>query len=153
MSLKQCFSSALSTCVNPHVFYFIPGNVIWLEAQKYCRQNHSDLATVDQTDYDELLKTALGDFKGEIWIGLYRKDANAPWLWSVWSKSTFRLWDSGQRTTIVASCSVWEHLLLESGMIWSVQLKLLLSATLVRFFSMVHLKIWICLLFTKICLL
>lgn len=97
MSLKQCFSTALSGCVNPRAFDFIPGNLAWTEAQKYCRQNHTDLASFDdQTDYNELLKTVPGDFKGQMWIGLYRKDANAPWIWSDQSNSTFRLWGSGQ---------------------------------------------------------
>ncbi|ROL29812.1 L-selectin [Anabarilius grahami] len=69
----------------------------WTEAQKYCKENHTDLATIDdQMDYDELLETVPKDFKGEMWIGLYREDANAAWIWSDQSKSTFRLWGSGQ---------------------------------------------------------
>uniref|UniRef100_A0A671NWF7 C-type lectin domain-containing protein n=1 Tax=Sinocyclocheilus anshuiensis TaxID=1608454 RepID=A0A671NWF7_9TELE len=85
------------SCVNSHVFYFIPDNMNWTSAQTYCRQHHTDLATVDDwTDYDELLKTLPKGFTEYIWIGLYRNNAAAPWVWSDSSKSTFSSWDVGQ---------------------------------------------------------
>ncbi|KAL0189876.1 hypothetical protein M9458_016975, partial [Cirrhinus mrigala] len=73
-----------------HVFYFVPVNLSWPEAQAYCRQHYTDLATIDdQTDYEELLKTVNTDFRGEwIWTGLYRTSATAPWTWSDQSQST-----------------------------------------------------------------
>uniref|UniRef100_A0A672RDU6 C-type lectin domain-containing protein n=1 Tax=Sinocyclocheilus grahami TaxID=75366 RepID=A0A672RDU6_SINGR len=82
---------------NSHVFYFIPDNMNWTSAQTYCRQHHTDLATVDDwTDYDELLNTLPKGFTEYIWIGLYQNNAAAPWVWSDSSKSTFSSWDVRQ---------------------------------------------------------
>lgn len=90
-------SAALSSSVNSYVFYFIPNNMIWTEAQTYCRKHHTDLATVnDKTDLDELLKTLPKGFKSNIWIGLYRTNAQPPWVFSDGSHSLFRPWLSGQ---------------------------------------------------------
>ncbi len=83
--------------MNSYVFYFIPDNMNWTEAQTYCRKHNTDLATVnDQTDLDELLKTVPKGFKDYIWIGLYRTNAKAPWVFSDGSNSLFRLWHPGQ---------------------------------------------------------
>lgn len=90
-------SAALSSCVNSQVFYFIPDNMNWTEAQTYCREHYTDLATAnDQMDYDELVKTVPKGFTELIWIGLYRTSGTAPWVWSDQSKSVFRLWGNGQ---------------------------------------------------------
>uniref|UniRef100_A0A672NSQ7 C-type lectin domain-containing protein n=1 Tax=Sinocyclocheilus grahami TaxID=75366 RepID=A0A672NSQ7_SINGR len=93
---EKCQNS-LSSGVNSYVFYFIPDKMTWTEAQTYCRKHHTDLATVnDQTDLDELLKTLPKGFKSNIWIGLYRMNAKAPWVFSDGSSSLFRPWISGQ---------------------------------------------------------
>ncbi|XP_073763998.1 C-type lectin LmsL-like [Danio rerio] len=87
--------SALSSCVNSHLFFFISENMTWPEAQTYCRLHYTDLATAnDQADYDELINAVPQDLDGssEMWIGLYRKSANAAWIWSDKSLSKFRLW-------------------------------------------------------------
>ncbi|ROL29814.1 hypothetical protein DPX16_0871 [Anabarilius grahami] len=52
----------------------------WTNAQKYCRQHYSDLATVDdQADHDELLKTV---GMGHVWLGLSRTTYPGPYVWS-----------------------------------------------------------------------
>uniref|UniRef100_A0A672NNW4 C-type lectin domain-containing protein n=1 Tax=Sinocyclocheilus grahami TaxID=75366 RepID=A0A672NNW4_SINGR len=101
--ILSLYLSILSLCltilsgVNSYVFYFIPDKMTWTEAQTYCRKHHTDLATVnDQTDLDELLKTLPKGFKSNIWIGLYRMNAKAPWVFSDGSSSLFRPWISGQ---------------------------------------------------------
>uniref|UniRef100_A0A8C1HUH7 Uncharacterized protein n=1 Tax=Cyprinus carpio TaxID=7962 RepID=A0A8C1HUH7_CYPCA len=95
--MLMSLSAALSSSVNSYVFYFIPNNMIWTEAQTYCRKHHTDLATVnDKTDLDELLKTLPKGFKSNIWIGLYRTNAQPPWVFSDGSHSLFRPWLSGQ---------------------------------------------------------
>ncbi|XDV19499.1 hypothetical protein PO909_024964 [Leuciscus waleckii] len=68
----------------------------WSDAQTYCRQKHTDLATIDdQAEIAELL--TFPNFIYEyMWIGLYRKTATSPWIWSDQSKSEFRFWRSGQ---------------------------------------------------------
>lgn len=82
--------------MNSRVFYIIPERMSWLDAQTYCRQKHTDLATVDdQADLAELLNT-FPKLEEDMWIGLYRKTETSPWIWSDQSKSGFRFWDSGQ---------------------------------------------------------
>uniref|UniRef100_A0A673FT44 C-type lectin domain-containing protein n=1 Tax=Sinocyclocheilus rhinocerous TaxID=307959 RepID=A0A673FT44_9TELE len=70
-----------------HEFVYVPTPMNWMNAQKYCRQHYSDLATVhDQTNLNELLKTAgLGKF----WFGLYRTTGNGVFVWSDQSSSSF----------------------------------------------------------------
>ncbi|XP_052417792.1 C-type lectin mannose-binding isoform-like [Carassius gibelio] len=69
----------------------------WKDAQTYCRQHHTDLTTVnDQTDLTELLKSLPSGFRDDFWIGLYRTDRYAPWVWSDRSKSLFRQWQPSQ---------------------------------------------------------
>uniref|UniRef100_A0A672L9N4 C-type lectin domain-containing protein n=1 Tax=Sinocyclocheilus grahami TaxID=75366 RepID=A0A672L9N4_SINGR len=75
-------------------FVFVPTLMNWMNAQKYCRQHYSDLATVhDQTNLNELLKTTgLGKF----WFGLYRTTGNGVFVWSEQSRSSFTRWKLGQ---------------------------------------------------------
>ncbi|XDV19501.1 hypothetical protein PO909_024966 [Leuciscus waleckii] len=87
-----------ATLSQTHVFYFVPENMSWSEAQTHCRQHYTDLATIDDlTDHQEFLHTLRAGLGAEwIWTGLYRTDAAAPWIWSDQSKSSFRPWAIGQ---------------------------------------------------------
>lgn len=77
-------------------FIFINETKTWYEAQTYCRQNHSDLASVrNQTDNE--LVWGLSNKSSNchhFWIGLF-KDS---WQWSDQSPSSFRYWSSGPNT-------------------------------------------------------
>ncbi|XP_016383682.1 C-type lectin mannose-binding isoform [Sinocyclocheilus rhinocerous] len=85
--------SLSQTCM----FYFIPKSMDWSDAQTHCRQNYIDLATMDdQTDQDEMMRVIRQVYNGDVWIGLSRMDANASWIWSDQSPSTFMPWDSNQ---------------------------------------------------------
>ncbi|KAK2913228.1 hypothetical protein Q8A67_001627 [Cirrhinus molitorella] len=77
-----------------HEFVYVPTLVNWTNAQKYCREHYTDLATIDdQADHDELLKTG-GMWK--FWIGLSRTTVTGVFVWSDQSSSSFRKWRSGQ---------------------------------------------------------
>nr|XP_046194188.1 macrophage mannose receptor 1-like [Oncorhynchus gorbuscha] len=73
----------------------------WSEAQRYCQNNHTDLASVrDVTENNTIHQAILQAMKEEVvWIGLYRD-----WRWSDQSGSTFRNWMAGEpnwATTVV----------------------------------------------------
>uniref|UniRef100_A0A671L641 C-type lectin domain-containing protein n=1 Tax=Sinocyclocheilus anshuiensis TaxID=1608454 RepID=A0A671L641_9TELE len=77
-----------------HKFVYVSSPVNWTNAQKYCRQRYSDLATTDdQTDHGELLKTA---GMGKFWIGLDRTRGDGVFVWSDQSSSSFTRWKPGQ---------------------------------------------------------
>ncbi|XP_062373634.1 macrophage mannose receptor 1-like [Sardina pilchardus] len=61
----------------------------WIEAQKYCRKNHKDLASVRNKTENEMVNEKAGDKR--VWIGLFRDD----WKWSDQTNSSFRFWSPG----------------------------------------------------------
>ncbi|XP_063757349.1 putative C-type lectin domain family 20 member A [Eleginops maclovinus] len=59
-------------------YHFIKESKTWLEAQQYCSENHTDLATVnDEQDLEELA-SLVGSDASQVFIGLYKS-----WGWSV----------------------------------------------------------------------
>ncbi|XP_076581709.1 uncharacterized protein LOC143317440 [Chaetodon auriga] len=86
----------------PRQYHFIGTTLPWLKAQRYCREQYTDLATVfNIEDMNRLVNTAqdsTGGFTGKAWIGLH--DNLTSWRWSF---SDRRLegnytgnWDVGQ---------------------------------------------------------
>ena len=61
----------------------------WSNAQRYCRENFIDLATVRDASENQKIKDKLTT---QTWIGLYR---NPNIFWSDGSGSSFRYWDDG----------------------------------------------------------
>ncbi|KAK2862943.1 hypothetical protein Q5P01_002476 [Channa striata] len=65
-------------------YIFINENKTWDEAQTYCREKYTDLATVsDMTDMKRLIKSTQS--QDEAWIGLhsYPGKDNRTWYWSL----------------------------------------------------------------------
>ncbi|XP_031610180.2 C-type mannose receptor 2-like [Oreochromis aureus] len=68
-------------------FHLIETSVTWTQAQNYCRQHHTDLASgLDQIYSEEFKKLQTSK---ELWIGLFRDS----WRWSDGSNFSFRYWD------------------------------------------------------------
>ncbi|XP_059189931.1 C-type lectin lectoxin-Lio2-like [Centropristis striata] len=66
-------------------------SMTWTEAQSYCREHHTDLASVrDMTENQKVQE--LVPAGGYVWIGLFRDS----WKWSDGSNSSFRHWLPGQ---------------------------------------------------------
>ncbi|XP_078792368.1 C-type mannose receptor 2-like isoform X2 [Oryzias latipes] len=83
-------------------FYFVNTPLNWRDAQSVCRQNYTDLATIENTADVDAAIVALSNYTGKAWIGLYDNMVNS-WRWSLSDssfygngESTFRNWNSGQ---------------------------------------------------------
>ncbi|XP_069014989.1 macrophage mannose receptor 1-like isoform X4 [Embiotoca jacksoni] len=65
-------------------YHYVNMNETWSDAQNYCRQKHTDLATVNNMrDMKRLLRKRPVN-KEEAWIGLKKHtDANRTWHWSL----------------------------------------------------------------------
>uniref|UniRef100_A0A3B4FID5 C-type lectin domain-containing protein n=1 Tax=Pundamilia nyererei TaxID=303518 RepID=A0A3B4FID5_9CICH len=65
--------------------------VTWTQAQSYCRQHHTDLASGLDQIYSEEFKKLLNSTGSKVnsWIGLFRDS----WRWSDGSNFSFRYWD------------------------------------------------------------
>ncbi|XP_071395465.1 P-selectin-like [Centroberyx affinis] len=92
---------ALPSCF-PRQYHIIEEPKTWTEAQRYCREKFTDLATVDNQEDVAKLNEILGrHYEGSVWIGLY-DDINS-WRWSLEKKSyygegeaEFRMWASNE---------------------------------------------------------
>ena len=91
-----------SPCL-PHQYHFVNMGKNWTEAQAYCRDKYTDLATIDNMeDMNRLLNLEhFGDYNNTVWIGMY-DDVNS-WRWSLedtdyYSEggAEFRNWQIGQ---------------------------------------------------------
>ncbi|KAK2899958.1 C-type mannose receptor 2-like [Channa argus] len=81
-------------------YHFIKENKTWDEAQKYCKEKYTDLATVsNMTDMKRLINST--ESQDEAWIGLhsYPGKENRKWHWSLpgvkFNKKEAR-WEAGQ---------------------------------------------------------
>ncbi|XP_063324484.1 putative C-type lectin domain family 20 member A [Pelmatolapia mariae] len=73
------------------MFHLNEMSVTWTQAQNYCRQHHTDLASgLDQIYSEEFKKLQKSkDPTMNLWIGLFRDS----WRWSDGSNFSFRYWD------------------------------------------------------------
>ncbi|XP_029610260.1 C-type mannose receptor 2 [Salmo trutta] len=89
----------LSSCL-AHEYHFVNMNKNWTEAQRYCREKYTDLATIDNMeDMNRLINTVDSGYNGSAWVGLYN-GVNS-WRWSLEDmdycgegEAEFRNWNS-----------------------------------------------------------
>ncbi|KAI4885344.1 hypothetical protein NFI96_015580, partial [Prochilodus magdalenae] len=65
--------------------------MVWTEAQSYCREHYTDLASVRSEAENQMLKSFVKYYRLHLWIGLYRTRS-----WSDGSNSSFSNWRPGQ---------------------------------------------------------
>uniref|UniRef100_A0A8B9H858 C-type lectin domain-containing protein n=1 Tax=Astyanax mexicanus TaxID=7994 RepID=A0A8B9H858_ASTMX len=72
-----------------HQYHFVDENKSWTEAQRYCREVYTDLATIDNMEeMNSLMNTAKGRYFGLAWIGLY--DDLRSWRWSLGDDALYK---------------------------------------------------------------
>ncbi|KAJ4934647.1 hypothetical protein JOQ06_007432 [Pogonophryne albipinna] len=99
-----CFDVTGLSAVSSHAerqYHFVSEAKTMSEAQRYCREKHTDLATVDSMEVVKLLNNMAGQYNQSAWIGLY--DDRDTWRWSMSDPSfygpgetEFRRWASGE---------------------------------------------------------
>ncbi|XDV38523.1 hypothetical protein PO909_007904 [Leuciscus waleckii] len=77
-----CYSRTCTQSSCTRQYHFVSESKTWTEAQRHCRENYTDLATIDNMEeMNRLIKTVRGTYYGSAWIGLY-DDLNS-WKWSL----------------------------------------------------------------------
>ncbi|XP_034425239.1 C-type mannose receptor 2-like, partial [Hippoglossus hippoglossus] len=91
-----CLSGCLtfSTCLL-HQYHFVSDAMNWTEAQSYCRETYTDLATIENTEEMKKLNDTVSaaGYSSKVWIGLY---SHIDWKWSDGfneSGAEYRSWD------------------------------------------------------------
>ncbi|MED6250335.1 hypothetical protein ATANTOWER_030018 [Ataeniobius toweri] len=98
-------------------FVFINTIMNWTNAQRYCRQHYTDLASVRNLQENEQIRTMK---PGVIaWIGLYRDT----WKWSNGNLYLFYYWASGQPNGETEKCTSADFSLSGRWKDWSCSLK------------------------------
>lgn len=87
----------VSTCC-PRQYHYVDDPKTWTEAQSYCTQTHTDLASTKNTEEMKQLNSTVSPAarSSELWIGLY---SQISWRWSdgfTGSGADYRNWDTSE---------------------------------------------------------
>nr|XP_046153149.1 aggrecan core protein-like isoform X3 [Oncorhynchus gorbuscha] len=67
----------------------------WTEAQEYCRQHYTNLSIIHTEEDWKAIQSSLGNFIGDVWIGLHRSGPTEKWKWSDGEDFMFFNWEKG----------------------------------------------------------
>ncbi|XP_036419932.1 macrophage mannose receptor 1-like isoform X1 [Colossoma macropomum] len=83
VSVMQLLSAVcgVSSSVS-YQYHFVNEEKSWTEAQSYCREIHTELATINNMEEMKNLNASLKDKTRHVWIGL-EKGNTGKWLWSL----------------------------------------------------------------------
>nr|XP_055047275.1 macrophage mannose receptor 1-like isoform X2 [Misgurnus anguillicaudatus] len=85
---------SLSECIQRR-YHHINMKMTWTEAQKYCRENYTDLATVNNiNDMNQLMKSVNNSLTTYVFIGLNRLSVYK-WKWSLGDPVKYTNWYNG----------------------------------------------------------
>ncbi|KAM3616959.1 uncharacterized protein V6R79_000290 [Siganus canaliculatus] len=87
----SCGGLRPAICINETGFVLVSTSMNWTEAQSYCRDHHTDLASVRNMEENNEVMNLVPS--GQIaWIGLFRDS----WKWSDGSSLSFTYWRQGE---------------------------------------------------------
>ncbi len=92
----------------------------WTDAQKYCREKHTDLASVRNESENNQTQNIINQdltSPNQVWIGLYRF-----WAWSDNSTASFTHWMSGEPNIRANRDSICTSTDMSNGGQWTDQL-------------------------------
>lgn len=90
----SCTLLLLSWSTISSKYVYIEDKMTWHEAQKFCREHHTDLAPVSNKNDNERLKRKRID---NSWIGLQRNSTHRDkWMWSGGGEASVFFWASDQ---------------------------------------------------------
>ncbi|XP_054878135.1 macrophage mannose receptor 1-like [Poeciliopsis prolifica] len=106
----SCSQTLATVCFNVSgtnaTFYYSSTKRNWTEAQSFCREHYTDLASVRNPSDNEAIR---GSVHRAAWLGLYRDS----WKWADGRNSSFRNWNRDetqqQREGGMRCCSLWER--------------------------------------------
>uniref|UniRef100_A0A3P9K6V7 C-type lectin domain-containing protein n=1 Tax=Oryzias latipes TaxID=8090 RepID=A0A3P9K6V7_ORYLA len=91
MSVRQRVSSLCSPIGLNVTFVYINNSMKWVDALSFCREHHTDLASVRNMEENQKIMELTPAGK-KPWIGLFRDT----WKWTDGSNSSFRNWKGGE---------------------------------------------------------
>ncbi|CAB1345911.1 unnamed protein product [Coregonus sp. 'balchen'] len=93
-SLRNCSGKVTYSAQK---YSLVPEMKNWTEVQEYCRQRFTNLSIIQTEEDWRAIKSTLGNFNGDVWIGLHREkpDPNEKWKWSDGEDFMFFNWGNG----------------------------------------------------------